>query len=177
VLLDAGATPGGLAERLGRIGLSSRGKEYVALLEPPSLVDPPGAAPQFTSVGPSELKRFTELATQGSPEAAAAAGLLWSFRLRSILFSAYLAGAAEGATAALAVFHSGPMARLSGPFPAGPRTEFVLACRLVAKAWERAQEKGAAKLYCFVSRPDVDLIKPLGFRVDESFWFELFTRC
>jgi hypothetical protein len=175
VLLDAAGKPRDLRRRLEDIGLVSHGRIYVALLDPESLVQPPGGSPRFTAVGPSELGKFTELACQGTGEKAAAARLLWSFRLRNLLFSAFVAETPEGSAAAFAIFHCGPLARLVGPFPAGPRTEFVLACRLILKAWERAQEKGAARLYSFVSQEDIDLMKPLGFRIEEGFWLELYA--
>jgi hypothetical protein len=176
VVLDSAAKPPDLAVRFRKAGLTPMGREYIGVLDPESLVEPPGSTPRFTAVGPSELKRFIDLATQGIAGESEAARLLWSFRLRNLLFSAYVAETAEGTASGLAVFHCGAQARLLGPFPAGPQTEFVLACRLVSKAWERAQEKGATGLYTLVLEKDIDLVKPLGFRVDESFWFEMYAR-
>ncbi len=177
VVLDSGTGPSDLGGKLRTGGLTALGREYIGVLDPESLVSPPGGTPRFTPVGPSELKRFTDLATQGLGGQDEASRLLWSFRLRNLLFSAYLAETPEGSASALAVFHCDSLSRLLGPYPAGPQTEFVLACRLVAKAWDRAQEKGATELYTLVPEKDIDLVKPLGFRVDESFWFEMYARC
>jgi hypothetical protein len=177
VVLDAAATPPSLDRRLKEGGFVPGGRQFIAVLDPSLLVEPPGGAPRLAAVGPGELRAFTELAEGGAAsDCREAARLLWSFRLRSLLVSAYLAEGSDGLTAAFAVFHQGPLARLLGPYPGGIRTEFVLACRLVAKAWERAREKDARSLYTLVGEADVDACKPLGFRVDESFWIERYSR-
>jgi hypothetical protein len=176
VLLDSAAMPASLGQRLAERGYTARGRRYIGLFDPSLLVQPPGSAPRFVAVGPSELKRFTDLVNQGRGRDNEAERLLWSFRLRNILFSAYLAETAEGTQAAFAVFHCGRLARLVGPFPGGIRGEFVVACRLIARAWDRAREKEAQALYLLVAEADVDAVKPLGFRVDESFWIELYAK-
>jgi len=173
VVLDSASRPKSLASDLTEAGYSSRGRRYVAVLDPESLVAPPGGTPHFTPVGPSELGRFVELAAGG--ETGGPERTLWSFRLRNLLFTAYLAETPDGSAAAFSVFHCGELARLDGPFPLSAEREFVFACRLVAKAWERAQAKGARDLYTLVREGDVDRIKPLGFQVDESFWIETYS--
>ncbi len=174
VVVDPGTLPEDLPARLVQAGFASRGREVLAVLDPAALIEPPGPTPRFTSVGPSELPRFTELASWGA--AGDAVRRLWFFRLRNLLFSAYLAQDERGAPGAFGLFHAGSMARVLGPFPAPSQTDFTLACKLVKRAWERAQEKDADLLYTCAPEAEAAGLRSLGFTLQERVWLETFVR-
>jgi hypothetical protein len=174
VVADPQTTPADLPAALAAAGFASQGRTVLAVLDPAALVDPPGAALRFTSVGPSELPRFTEYAAQGAPSDAARR--LWFFRLRNLLFSAYLTQDERGAPGSFALFHAGGMTRFLGPYPGGAHTDFPLGCRIVKRAWERAREKGAELLYAFARAEEAGALRALGFTIHERVWLETFAR-
>lgn len=174
VVADPETRPADLPAALARAGFASQGRKVLAVFNPAALVDPPGAPTRFTPVGPSELARFTAHAARGAPSDAVRR--LWFFRLRNVLFSAYMTQDGRAAQGAFCIFHAGGMARFLGPFPQGAGADFALACSLVRKAWERAQEKGAELMYAFARADEAACFRSLGFTLQERMWLETFAR-
>ena len=174
VVADPETAPADLPAALARAGFVSQGRTVLAVFNPAALVDPPGAPTRLASVGPAELPRFTVHAARGEPSDAVRR--LWFFRLRNVLFSAYMSQEDRAVQGAFCVFHAGGMARLLGPFPQGAGAYFALACSLVRKAWERAQEKGADFMYALAAVEEAACFRSLGFTIDERVWLETFRR-
>ena len=172
VVCDPATSPGDLPARLVDAGYTGCGRRTLAVLDPEALVNPPGRGPAFTPVGPTEHGRFTELILG---EIGDAARLLWSFRLRNLLFSAYLAESEDGPTGAFVLFHADTMARIEPYVPAGEGADFNLGCRCMAKAWERARQKGCTSLYGLVGEPGQPFYESLGFAVDRDVWLEAYA--
>ena len=169
VVVDARTRPPDLPARLKEAGFKSSGRRFVAFLDPDSLeVLPPGIQPEFTAVGPAQLETLLKLMDAQKGESSR---LVWSLRLRNLLFSAYLAKNAAG----LVVFHCAGLARLIGPFPTEHVSDFAFFCTLVSHAWKRAVQKKCEKLYSLVPAELIDSFKPVGFRVHEGWWVEEFS--
>ncbi len=174
VVVDPETRPPELHAALARAGFVSQGRKVLAVFNPAALVDPPGAPARLTPVGPNELARFTAHAAHDG--ANDAVRRLWFFRLRNILFSAYLTQSDRAVQGAFCLFHAGGLARFLGPFPRGAGADFTLACSLVRKAWERAREKGADLMYAFAAPDDAACFRALGFTLSERAWLETFAR-
>ena len=175
VVVDPETTPGDLAARLASAGFSRLERRILAVLDPDTMLRPPGALPRFTPVGPSEMERFGALMLRDARGGADAQRRLWFFRARSLLFSACLVESEVG-VAAFALFHADGLARLDMSVAALQGQEFVLACRVVEKAWARAGAKGCAALYVCAAPNELGRFETLGFQPCEDIWWDTYVR-